>query len=58
MLPSIDGNVLFQVGPVCVELNPCKENVLCKDTCKPPYYECVYCDSDHKGLHCDVTIGK
>jgi len=46
------------IGPVCTSLNPCGDKILCKDSCDPPYYKCVYCDADHEGLHCDVAIDR
>jgi len=33
-------------------LNPCEKDVLCKDKCTPPYFECVYCKKEYHGLHC------
>ena len=42
---------------MCKSLKPCGENILCKDTCESPYYQCIYCDANHKGLHCDKPIG-
>jgi len=42
------------VGPTCKKLRPCEKGILCRDTCSPPYFECVYCDNKHTGLHCDI----
>ncbi|XP_065060838.1 protein crumbs homolog 1-like isoform X2 [Rhopilema esculentum] len=44
------------VGDTCMELQPCNDGVLCKDTCNPPFYECKVCDENHTGLHCDTPI--
>ena len=47
----------IQVGPVCNKLRPCENGILCRDTCSAPYFECVFCDGQHSGLHCDVMKG-
>jgi len=42
------------VGPLCRTQKPCKNGVLCRDSCSPPFYECIYCDANNAGLHCDA----
>ena len=49
--------ILLQVGPTCKSLDPCGPNILCRDTCEAPFYECVHCDNQHYGLHCDKPKG-
>ena len=48
----------FQVGPNCIELNPCPPGILCRDACSSPFYECVFCDHQHTGLHCNSRRGE
>eukprot|EP00795_Rhopilema_esculentum_P015435 gene15435-6678_t len=43
----------LKIGLTCRSASFCPPNVLCRDTCDPPYYECVQCDAFHEGLHCD-----
>ena len=55
----VDHTIIFiQVGPVCNKLRPCENGILCRDKCSAPYFECVYCDDIHTGLHCDVEKGR
>eukprot|EP00795_Rhopilema_esculentum_P016445 gene16445-7859_t len=42
-----------KVGPTCERLRPCGDDVLCREKCEPPFYECVHCSSGYYGLHCD-----
>eukprot|EP00795_Rhopilema_esculentum_P014840 gene14840-5958_t len=42
-----------EVGETCQKLHPCASNVLCRETCHHPYYECIHCDEKQTGLHCD-----
>ena len=41
-----------------MQLKPCENGILCQQTCLPPYYECVYCNKNFTGLHCDIPVGK
>ena len=51
-------NLIFcQVGETCQKLHPCASNVLCRETCHHPYYECIHCDKKQTGLHCDKLQG-
>eukprot|EP00795_Rhopilema_esculentum_P003142 gene3143-1447_t len=46
------------IGATCRALNPCPSHILCRDKCTSPFYECVYCDANHRGLHCDISLDK
>ncbi|XP_065067438.1 fibropellin-1-like isoform X3 [Rhopilema esculentum] len=46
------------IGATCRALNPCPSHILCRDKCTSPFYECVYCDANHRGLHCDIPLDK
>ncbi|XP_065067481.1 neurogenic locus notch homolog protein 2-like isoform X1 [Rhopilema esculentum] len=46
------------IGATCRALNPCPSHILCRDKCTSPFYECVYCDENHHGLHCDIPLDK
>ncbi|XP_065051816.1 uncharacterized protein LOC135681285 isoform X7 [Rhopilema esculentum] len=40
------------IGPTCNSLKPCDPEDLCLDTCSPPFYECIHCQSLYPELKC------
>ncbi|XP_065053929.1 protein jagged-1a-like [Rhopilema esculentum] len=40
------------IGPTCNSLKPCDPEDLCLDTCSPPFYECIHCQSHYPELKC------
>ena len=47
-----------KVGPLCRTQKPCKNGALCRDSCSPPFFECINCDARNTGLHCDSKKGE
>ncbi|XP_065052577.1 fibropellin-1-like [Rhopilema esculentum] len=40
------------IGSTCQELQPCPTDMLCKDTCNYPFYECILCNRTMPEMLC------